>query len=86
MMKRIYQQALDHINNDDWDAAHRLIQDYSDPLSCRIHGYLHRIEGDFGNAAYWYRRAGIALPDNTLAEELALLHSAVQPVRDSDDK
>jgi len=23
-----------------------------------IHAYLHRKEGDQGNAAYWYRRAG----------------------------
>ena len=23
-----------------------------------MHAYLHRKEGDAGNAAYWYRRAG----------------------------
>jgi hypothetical protein len=23
-----------------------------------VHAYLHRKEGDSGNAAYWYRRAG----------------------------
>jgi hypothetical protein len=23
-----------------------------------VHGYLHRKEGDEGNAGYWYRRAG----------------------------
>lgn len=23
-----------------------------------MHAYLHRKEGDSGNAAYWYRRAG----------------------------
>jgi hypothetical protein len=23
-----------------------------------VHAYLHRKEGDQGNAAYWYRRAG----------------------------
>jgi hypothetical protein len=23
-----------------------------------IHAHLHRVEGDLGNAAYWYRRAG----------------------------
>ena len=22
-----------------------------------IHAYLHRVEGDLGNAAYWYNRA-----------------------------
>lgn len=86
MMTRIYQQALAHIRNDDWDAAHRLIQDYSDPLSCRIHGYLHRVEGDFGNAGYWYRRMGMVMPDNTLAEELALLCSIAQSVQAADDE
>ncbi len=23
-----------------------------------VHAWLHRVEGDLGNAAYWYRRAG----------------------------
>lgn len=23
-----------------------------------VHAYLHRVEGDLVNAAYWYRRAG----------------------------
>jgi hypothetical protein len=23
-----------------------------------VHAWLHRIEGDAANAAYWYRRAG----------------------------
>ena len=23
-----------------------------------VHAYLHRKEGDVGNAGYWYRRAG----------------------------
>jgi hypothetical protein len=23
-----------------------------------VHAYLHRVEGDLGNAAYWYSRAG----------------------------
>ena len=28
-----------------------------DPMGAWIHAYLHRQEGDLGNAAYWYRRA-----------------------------
>lgn len=36
--------------------------------------YLHREEGDLGNAGYWYRRAGIDMPDNTLQEELERLY------------
>jgi hypothetical protein len=69
-MKNIHKQALQLIQNDDWDAAHRLIQDYSDPLSCQIHGYLHRIEGDLSNASYWYKRAGLEMPDTSVEQEL----------------
>jgi hypothetical protein len=69
-MKNTHQQALQYIQTGEWDAAHRLVQDYSDPLSCHIHAYLHRIEGDLANANYWYRRAGLFMPDNSLDQEL----------------
>jgi hypothetical protein len=43
----------------EWEAAHVLVQQHEDdPTSCWIHAVLHRIEGDTGNARYWYRRAG----------------------------
>lgn len=43
----------------DWDGAHRLVQvDEVDTTACWIHATLHKIEGDAGNARYWYRRAG----------------------------
>ena len=72
-MENIHQHALQLIQQDDWDAAHRLVQDYSDPLSCQLHGYLHRIEGDFANARYWYQRAGLLMPECPLEEELKQL-------------
>lgn len=53
-----HRQALDLARAGHWDEAHRLIQSHDDPLACAIHGYLHRLEGDGSNAAYWYRRAG----------------------------
>jgi hypothetical protein len=36
-----------------------------------VHAYLHRKEGDIGNAGYWYSRAGRTLPapDLTLNAE-----------------
>jgi hypothetical protein len=40
-----------------WDAAHKLVQDEADMDSAWVHAYLHRVEGDLGNAGYWYRRA-----------------------------
>ena len=42
----------------DWKRAHESAQqDEGSEGSC-VHAYLHRKEGDQGNAAYWYRRAG----------------------------
>ena len=44
---------------DEWDAAHRLVQQYeSDATASWIHAVLHKIEGDLDNSRYWYRRAG----------------------------
>lgn len=43
----------------DWDGAHAIVQrDEADRHSCWIHAVLHKIEGDAGNARYWYARAG----------------------------
>lgn len=67
-------QALDLAKEGKWDEAHRLVQEYSDERSCLIHGYLHRIEGDLGNANYWYQRAGETMPDNTLEAEIERLY------------
>jgi hypothetical protein len=41
----------------DWDAAHKIVQDESDKDAAWVHAYLHRVEGDLGNAGYWYRQA-----------------------------
>ena len=64
-----HRTALELVRDGDWNAAHRLVQDHSDKLSCMIHAHLHRIEGDLANATYWYERAGSTLPtDSTLLE------------------
>jgi hypothetical protein len=34
-----------------------------------VHAYLHRKEGDFSNAAYWYRRAAREASTSSLGEE-----------------
>lgn len=68
-MSQDHIRALELSKNGDWDGAHELVQSGSDELSSLIHGYLHREEGDLGNAAYWYRRAGQSMPDNSLAQE-----------------
>ncbi len=41
-----------------WHDAHGIVQaDETDPTACWIHAVLHKIEGDSGNARYWYRKA-----------------------------
>lgn len=42
----------------DWTAAHETAQEIEDAIGSWIHAYLHRKEGDLGNARYWYQRAG----------------------------
>ena len=44
--------------NGDWDRAHTIVQDEGSRGAAWVHAYLHRVEGDLGNAAHWYRRAG----------------------------
>jgi hypothetical protein len=45
----------------EWEKAHAVAQDVAGADRAWVHAYLHRKEGDFGNAAYWYRRAGRAV-------------------------
>jgi hypothetical protein len=52
-------RALWHAGRGEWEAAHGIVQaDEGDPVNAWVHAHLHRQEGDLGNAAYWYRRAG----------------------------
>ena len=64
-----YLDVLNTAKQGNWDAAHQQIQPYSEPMACLIHGYLHRVEGDLGNAQYWYTRANTNMPDNTMEED-----------------
>lgn len=44
---------------DEWAKAHEIAQEHEGDQACDwVHAYLHRVEGDLGNAGYWYRRAG----------------------------
>jgi len=54
----------------DWDAAHDTLQaDEEGRDSAWVHAYLHRVEGDLGNAGYWYARAGKRTSDMPLPSE-----------------
>lgn len=61
--------ALWHDARGDWEAAHRVAQDIDDEDGAWVHAYLHRKEGDSGNARHWYRRACRNFPDDSLVEE-----------------
>ncbi len=43
--------------NGNWDRAHGIAQDIGTVEASWVHAYLHRKEGDDGNAGYWYRQA-----------------------------
>ncbi len=52
-------RAIELALADKWDAAHNLVQQSEgDATAAWIHAVLHKIEGDLGNARYWYRHAG----------------------------
>ena len=55
------------------DEAHRIVQQDGSPLAAYWHGMIHRREGDFDNARYWFRRAGTLPVFETLHREAAAL-------------
>jgi hypothetical protein len=59
--------ALWYDGRGDWPAAHTSAQADSSREGAWVHAYLHRKEGDRGNAGYWYARAARKMPEPTLA-------------------
>ena len=53
----------------DWALAHDLVDDLETKDGMAVHAYLHRKEGNAGNAAYWYARAGSGFRRSTLEAE-----------------
>lgn len=62
-------QALWWEKKGDWDRAHHIAQDINTPDAAWVHAYLHRREGDKGNANYWYSRAGRPKSEQSLDDE-----------------
>lgn len=62
-----------------WDEAHDLCQEIRGSAGARIHAWLHRQEGDYGNACYWYSSAGKSAPaaDASLDEEWTAITTAL---------
>lgn len=73
------QEAVERALAGDWQAAHRIVQEYeADPSAAWIHAVVHRMEGDLGNARYWYGRCGRALREAVSSEaELLEIRSAL---------
>ncbi|MHA4810393.1 hypothetical protein ACX0G9_19930 [Flavitalea flava] len=61
--------ALWYDGKNDWEQAHNIAQDIGTRDGSWIHAYLHRKEGDNGNARYWYSRAGRIMPAHSLENE-----------------
>lgn len=72
-----YLQSLWYDAKGNWNKAHEIIQDIEDKNAAWIHAYLHRKEGDVGNADYWYRRADKKRPNITLQEEWEAIAKAL---------
>ena len=51
-------QSLWHAKAGNWDDAHNIAQEIHTTDGSWIHALLHLIEGDIGNAGYWFRKAG----------------------------
>ena len=62
-------KAMWYDGKGDWRSAHELAQDVHTRDGSWIHAYLHRKEGDLGNAGYWYNRAGRTMPTSNLETE-----------------
>lgn len=62
-------QSLWHDARGDWEKAHDWAQEDHGRAGSWVHAYLHRKEGDLGNAGYWYARAGRAMPNQNVTLE-----------------
>lgn len=48
-------QSLWWAGKDDWDKAHSTVMEADGAEAAWVHAYLHRVEGDLGNAALLVR-------------------------------
>ena len=62
-------QALWWAAKGNWDKAHTIVMDEEGADAAWVHAYLHRVEGDLGNAGYWYRRADKPVAKGALEAE-----------------
>ena len=70
-------RAIDHALAGEWDAANQIVQRHEDDATASwIHAVLHKVEGDLGNARYWYNRANrLAHAADEPRKELAVIRA-----------
>jgi hypothetical protein len=61
----------------DWEQAHTIVMNEASREAAWVHAYLHRVEGDAGNAAYWYRQAKQPVATGALAAEWQAIATAL---------
>ena len=62
-------KALWYDGKENWEASHNIAQEIHSDDGSWIHAYLHRKEGDLGNAAYWYSKAKKPVCKRSLKDE-----------------
>lgn len=74
-------KALWYDGKSDWTKAHDVAQEEHTKEGSWVHAYLHRKEGDLGNASYWYNRAGKKIASGSLDQEWEEMAKALLGVR-----
>ncbi|HET7714875.1 MAG TPA: hypothetical protein VFK86_04545 [Bauldia sp.] len=73
--------ALWHAAKGDWHKAHAIVQDDESKAGAWVHAYLHRVEGDHANAAYWYRKADKSVATMPLDDEWTAISGSLLTLR-----
>ena len=72
-------RAVDLLAAGAWQQAHEIVQQERSPLAAWLHGIAHTLEGDLGNARYWYRKADRPFRgSHAVEQEIAAARAAVQ--------
>ena len=65
-------RAVELLAAGSWRQAHEIVQKEKSALAAWLHGIVHILEGDLGNARYWYRKTDRAFPGaDAVHEEIA---------------